>query len=59
MEAQFQLYSLAPSGPDRLLAFTIHADSGKMPGAEVTPDAGAVTAGAVTGAGVAANGISL
>jgi hypothetical protein len=39
VEAQFQVYTLAPGGPARLLAFTTHVDSGMMPGA------GAVVAG--------------
>ena len=57
VEAQFQVYTLAPRSPARLLAFTTHADSGKLPGAAVTLGAGAAVAGAVTAAGVAANAV--
>ena len=56
LDAQVQVYRVSRSGRQKLLEFTTHADSGKLPGTALMMGAGAVATGGVTAAGAAASG---
>jgi len=56
LDSQVQVYRIAGGSRQKLLEFTTHADSGKLPGTAVTMGAGAVVTGGATAAGTAAAG---
>jgi hypothetical protein len=55
LDSQVLVYQATARGDDKLLEFTTHADSGKMPGAAATMGAGAAAQGGVTAGMAAAN----
>ena len=56
LDSQVQVYRIAGGSRQKLLEFTTHADSGKLPGTALTMGAGAVATGGATVAGTAAAG---
>ena len=56
LDTQVQVYRIAGGSRQKILEFTTHADSGKLPGTALTMGAGTVATGGVTTAGVAAAG---
>jgi hypothetical protein len=56
LDSQVQVYRIAGGSRQKLLEFTAHADSGKLPGTALTMGAGAVVTGGATAAGTAAAG---
>jgi hypothetical protein len=56
LDSQVQVYRVSDGSRQKLLEFTTHADSGKLPGTALLMGAGAVATGGVTAAGAAASG---
>jgi hypothetical protein len=56
LDSQVQVYRIAGGERQKLLTFTTHADSGKLPGTALMMGAGAAATGGVTVAGAAAAG---
>jgi len=56
LDSQVQVYRLSGASRQKLLEFTTHADSGKLPGTALMMGAGAVATGGATAAGAAASG---
>ncbi|HEY2108024.1 MAG TPA: DUF4410 domain-containing protein [Candidatus Binataceae bacterium] len=55
VDTQVGLYQYAGGNSTKLLTFTTHADSGKMPGAGITGPAGAAAGGAAAAASIGVN----
>src|SRR6202008_4292947 len=59
LDTQVQVYRISNGARQRVLEFTTHADSGKLPGTALTMGAGAlVTGGATLAGGAAAGGVA-
>jgi hypothetical protein len=56
LDSQVQVYRISGASRQKVLEFTTHADSGKLPGSALMMGAGAVATGGATAAGTAVSG---